>query len=1428
MSATIVGRERELVEAERFLGDVAAGPCGLMVEGEVGIGKTELWRAVVDRGLARGYRVLTCRADQAEARLSLPALADLLGEAADSVLPSLPLPQRAALEAALLRTNPVGTVTSPRAVAAGVTSALRELSAASPVVVAVDDVHWLDGSTARALAFAVRRLYGRPIGFLVAVRIPCDLPDRLGLERAFGPDRVARLRVGPLSAGALRAMLASRLGRTYTRPMLRRICQASGGNPLFALEIARALEGANTLDPGRPLPVPDTLRELVGKRLSALPRAARESLLAAAAAARPTVELVERATSAAGLAVAEEAGLLRTDGDRVCFNHPLYAFAVYAAAPARRRRRVHDRLANLVGDPEERARHLALATTGPDEKVAAALEQAADLARSRGSWESAGELLELARGLSGPGRPSDACRRGLRAAEHYLHAGDRPRARALREEIASTSPSPAASWQTLGVTSASRPSLAPAFDRGVALAWREPGSDRIKVRLYSPSESKWEGPIDVAVAAAGDPQLVWDGTALNLFFVDRADLLRHMYATETSLAFRDQVVVSATPVLSSAFHALAWNGRLHVAFARRGTSQVQYTVSRTAFGTASQWVPAAPVGFSSTVAPRLAALGDNLFLVGVSGGRVRYARRDATRPGPEVTGNPVAGIWLTPGRPVDPAATGRYLGDVDLLTWNGDVYLAANVLAAGTPGYHLRLVNLSRAVFKQLITERWGIKLRWGALGGRRLTDAAQAPVVLAKGSDIPMLGDFDGNGMTDLAKFTVRGAVDAGPAPVYVAPAPDWKVRRVHTFHVLGKAVPGVGDFNGDGRDDLLLFTQRRMRSVGPAPVLVALAYGGEGIAFPPASRVWHRFFSLKGEIPLVGDFNGDGKDDIVTFVQREQKDAAGKSIGPAPVWVALSNGHKFETSRVWHRFFSLKGEIPLVGDFNGDGKDDIVTFVHDRVKGERARAVFVALSQGSSFSRSFTWASDFAGKDDTPAVGAGVRLSEITGRSEDASKRTADLFAFRRTNGSVFLLDAMGSVPYPSGAPWERYKWFTDKGLGVSQFPEWIWRRPRHCLGVPHSFVLLGRAGSGSETVTNLSVRAGSRQGHVLEELGHSLFANCFRKKQDPMHAGIYTSLGIDAGDLWGGGSMRSVDCPGGDDSAGVSAETIPPHPLSLARARIPFYDCRRDIAEHYFLELMRRYKIFGDEFRQLIRRTRDTARRAPPAPVQLAQEQLVRRGRVQARPGRRRRYDAGGPPLLARRVSGAGAAAAGSAAATASAATASAATASAATASSFLSHRYHLRHFGHGRAGKRSRSAHGCQRPVRGAGRDLQCRARHRLREGSRRDIRLRPLRHGGGRALCGGRVLHCARPGDLQYRQAQGQGLGGLLLPACTTGAGAADGLRQRRGRRHGPGDAGGERQSDADLDSPRDQPGIGGDPPARGLDPGWVQQRPRGR
>jgi DNA-binding CsgD family transcriptional regulator len=215
------------------------------------------------------------------------------------------------------------------------------------------------------------------------------------------------------------------------------------------LEIARAVarQGSRPVA-GEPLPVPEDLQQLLRARVADLPRAAGPVLLAVAAASRPTEELVVAAAGTGDRAVeslsaGERSGVIERANGRIRFSHPLLASTVYGAASPRELRTLHERLAALVGDPEERARHLALATRGADAAVAERLDDAARHSRARGAPDAAAELAELAAQLSPTDDPQARSRRNLEAAEHHFDAGDAGRAIALLEEtIASSPPGP--------------------------------------------------------------------------------------------------------------------------------------------------------------------------------------------------------------------------------------------------------------------------------------------------------------------------------------------------------------------------------------------------------------------------------------------------------------------------------------------------------------------------------------------------------------------------------------------------------------------------------------------------------------------------------------------------------------------------------------------------------------------------------------------------------------------------------------------------------------------------------------------------------------------------------------------------------------------------------------------------------------------------
>jgi DNA-binding CsgD family transcriptional regulator len=436
MSASaIFGREQQLAAADAFLGAAHGGFSVLRLHGEPGIGKTTVWREVIRQARSRDFRVLACRPAQAETKLALSGLADLIEPVESEMYSGLPPPQRHALEVALLRAEPArtgdgaGSGPDPRALATAVRSLLVRLSADGPLLVAVDDVQWLDPGSAGIIQFVLRRLGGTRMGWLFAARLP--EPGWLADGGVVPPESQAVARLGPLPLSAIHRMLKERADEPLTRPALLRVHQASAGNPLFALEIARALRTSPGAGAVAPLGVPAGLRGLLADRIPALSATAQAALLCAAALSHPTVDLVEQASSAPGLAAAEETGLVRVEAGRVVFAHPLYASAVYEAASRARRSELHLHLAGLVRDAEERARHLALATSRADENVARTLEAGAAVARSRGAWESAADLFERARALT-PADSADAGhRRGIDAAQCHVHAGERSRGREL-------------------------------------------------------------------------------------------------------------------------------------------------------------------------------------------------------------------------------------------------------------------------------------------------------------------------------------------------------------------------------------------------------------------------------------------------------------------------------------------------------------------------------------------------------------------------------------------------------------------------------------------------------------------------------------------------------------------------------------------------------------------------------------------------------------------------------------------------------------------------------------------------------------------------------------------------------------------------------------------------------------------------------------
>ncbi|UUO02906.1 AAA family ATPase [Mycolicibacterium novocastrense] len=421
MSSAVVCRAVEEAAVAAFLASARETPSALVIEGEAGIGKTTLWLTAASEAREQGFRVLSARAGQVESVLAFAALADLLRDIDLDTLAALPGLQRLALDRVLLRAGSDGPATDQRVVGAGFLSVLDRLVAESPLLIAVDDAQWLDTSSQTALAYAVRRVTG-PVGVLLTERCGPETVTRASWIQLSRPDTIERIRLLPLTLGGLHRIIAQRLGRSFPRPTMIRIAEISGGNPFYALEIARAIDD---LSPTILPLLPTSLTDLTRVRLGRLSEEVRRMLLTAASATTPTVDLLARATDATTERVvelledAEAAGIVNIDGNRVLLSHPLLASEIYSAASPAQRRSVHRVLASVESEPELQARHLALATTTYDENTLKALDAAAEAARARGAPAAAAELVDLAIRLGG-----DTPVRRIRSASHHFQAGE--------------------------------------------------------------------------------------------------------------------------------------------------------------------------------------------------------------------------------------------------------------------------------------------------------------------------------------------------------------------------------------------------------------------------------------------------------------------------------------------------------------------------------------------------------------------------------------------------------------------------------------------------------------------------------------------------------------------------------------------------------------------------------------------------------------------------------------------------------------------------------------------------------------------------------------------------------------------------------------------------------------------------------------------
>jgi len=406
-----VGRDRELAQLEDVVAGAAAGPRFVVVTGEPGIGKTTVWRAALELHRRAGHHVVATRPAEEELHGPLTGLFDLFEDAdggADVLAAELdPLDRGRA-----------------------VLAVLRAASGRAPVVVAVDDLQWLDAVSAHALRYALRRLGTEPVILLATQRRDEPAGD------VTPPGRMEEIALAPLERAAIDEIVHRAVG-ALPSPALGRIADLAGGNPLFAIELARRPLAERDLFGPASAP---TLRTAMAARLAALPQGTLGATRTSAALGPATSDLLERAcrmpSAATAIADGLAAGVLvRGDDGLVRVAHPLLASVVLDGLNPLARRDLHADLARLASDPDARARHLALSRSEADEEAAAELEAAAERAGRRGAAAVGAELAEHSVRLTPPDEVGAWTRRSLTAMALRASAGEPERASAAADEL---------------------------------------------------------------------------------------------------------------------------------------------------------------------------------------------------------------------------------------------------------------------------------------------------------------------------------------------------------------------------------------------------------------------------------------------------------------------------------------------------------------------------------------------------------------------------------------------------------------------------------------------------------------------------------------------------------------------------------------------------------------------------------------------------------------------------------------------------------------------------------------------------------------------------------------------------------------------------------------------------------------------------------
>jgi DNA-binding CsgD family transcriptional regulator len=455
----LLGRDAECARLDALLSQMREGRSAILVmSGEAGVGKTALLDYVLRS--ASDSRILPVAGVESEMELPYAALHQLCLPLLDRI-DTLPAPQAESL--ATMFGLRAGERPSPFLAGLGLLNLLSEATRERPMVVVVDDAHWLDEASAQVLAFVARRLRAEPILLLVAGRHPIESMRGLSelVVRGLGPDAARQLLDSvvrwPLDADVRSAILAEAHGNPLALlelPLAAPDRLAGGFGLLEESAFSRLTESAGfsglsgpsrSSGPSGLSGLSGRIEESFRRRIAELPADTRELLVLAAADSAGDPVLIWRAAAMLGLSSqaaepAEQAELL-TVGVRIAFRHPLVRSAAYRSAPVKARRRAHRALAEVTSrasDPDRRAWHLAHAAEERDEAIAAELAASADRAQARGGLAAAAAFLNRAAALTAD--PGLRAERELAAARDKYHAGALEDAQVLLDKVESGPP----------------------------------------------------------------------------------------------------------------------------------------------------------------------------------------------------------------------------------------------------------------------------------------------------------------------------------------------------------------------------------------------------------------------------------------------------------------------------------------------------------------------------------------------------------------------------------------------------------------------------------------------------------------------------------------------------------------------------------------------------------------------------------------------------------------------------------------------------------------------------------------------------------------------------------------------------------------------------------------------------------------------------